>query len=250
MSNEIQNASIEPIRVNTIRNRIDYQTFNDIAQVSEQLTTSNVIALAKQLGCEDFLAYFIKNNKSNLAPYHNLYHTFNFINNAFQIYKDYENELTLNDAKALFIASLFHDFNHTAGLAKDKFNIFIAIEGLEDVAKKFVNFNDENEKEVFKTARILIRSTEFPYNAESALLLVNIMRDADMSQIVTDNFLQQNVLGLSKELNIPLEKFIDNQITFLQNVSFKTEYGRKAWGMKVIEKIKELKEIKTIIERI
>ena len=126
MSNEMQNASIEPIRVNTIRNRIDYQTFNYIAQVSEQLTTSNVIALAKQLGCEDFLAYFIKNNKSNLAPYHNLYHTFNFINNAFQIYRDYDCPLDSYDAETLFIASLFHDFNHTSGLARDKWNIIPA----------------------------------------------------------------------------------------------------------------------------
>lgn len=39
---------------------VDFKGFNVIDRVSEQLTTINVIALAKQLGCEDFLAYFIK----------------------------------------------------------------------------------------------------------------------------------------------------------------------------------------------
>lgn len=174
------------------------------------------------------------------------------INSAFQIYVDYNNPLDSEGAGSLFLACLFHDFGHTGGHtgghARDKWNISIAIEGLEEAIKACVSLRDGTDEAIVDFARYLIRETQFPYkHGSSGTFFVDIIRDADMSQIVTDNFLQQNVLGLSKELGIPLEKFIDNQIAFLRGVIFRTRYGKKVWSSCVVDKIKELEELKSIM---
>lgn len=242
---------------------------------------SDVLYIADRFNCKDFLSYVVLHNKSNSAPYHNLYHTFTVTSNALKIFFDYHiGEVTLgvnnydkldksetdvrgftllDRARHLYVAALFHDFNHTAGKAKDSFNIAIACDALSDCMSNMKlqpNFYFLNKPDIeqeitgfYQAVTRLIKGTQFPYTypPEDDVDLA-MLRDADLSQIATDNYFQQNVIGLSTELDKPLLTFIDNQISFLKSVNFNTTYATKHWGPIVADKLDELEDMKELLK--
>jgi len=191
------------------------------------------------------ICFIIENNKGNYNPYHNYEHLITVYNSAMEIAKkelftfEYEeNEIILA------ISSLFHDFNHLGIKTNDKNNIALAIEGFELFYKDNIEKINEIQKlEIIK----LIQSTEFPYKKNASAVLIKIIRDADMSSLFKDNFIFTGVFGLAKEFDIDIKTQIKNQINFLSNIKFNTDYCINKWDKIYPYKMDELIKLDTLL---
>lgn len=107
--------------------------------------------------------YVIKNNKSNLAPYHNLNHMLcvvKYCYNALEFMGILDDENT----ESLLLAALFHDFNHSMGRRDDSFNITQAKLGVIDFYETnnvLINLPFINE---------IIDATQYPYIIDNKYL--------------------------------------------------------------------------------
>lgn len=147
---------------------------------------------------------------------------------------------------------MLHDFNHSQGLHPDKENVAVSIREWVRIASPL-----ESTEFINKVSSI-ISYTEYPYDPDTVGVEYNpdihdtdtylkmILRDADLSQICTDNFLQQNVLGLSKELNIPLRQFLLGQWQFVKDLKWHTPQAKKLYDKYMQNNI--MSELKFIIQ--
>jgi hypothetical protein len=194
---------------------------------------------------EKAIRFIIENNKGNYNSYHNYEHLLTVYNSVMEIAQNelFSNKLESNKT-ILELSSLFHDFNHLGIKTDDQNNIDLAIEGFE----QFYNQNKEEITESQKSEIIrLIQSTKFPYNENSNDILINIIRDADMSSLFKDNFIFTGVFGLAKEFNIDIKQQVKNQIKFLNNIRFNTKYCIKKWYEIYSYKIGELIELDNLL---
>lgn len=174
----------------------------------------------------------VMNSKSlSENPYHNAYHTACMIVNAAEAFRWYWNRQgeKLTNPNALIRACLYHDVGHTAGKRPDSINIIIATTTLLN-----------NRPNDFEAAKI-IQVTEFPFIREPVSLEEKIIRDCDLMQMLEPDWLEQIFVGLYTELlnnpkfaDLTPEKFVELQISFLENAKFYTEWfektKRKAWN--------------------
>jgi hypothetical protein len=168
----------------------------------------------------DYLAYFIKNNKGNLNPYHNLYHMQCVVENVSILTSG--SGLDEEDVRKLLIAAIFHDFNHTTNKDTESNNIEDAIQGLQECCTAL--------GEEFHASYVnLIQSTSYPYINEAFDLSYSeqILRDADMLQCFDKNYIQQVAIGLSNEWKMDMVKSLDVQYNYVSNVEFCTPIGRE-----------------------
>ena len=187
------------------------------------------------------LNYIIKNSNSNYAPYHNLNH--NITVSLFSYYLGKSEKLNEIDFSELLIASLFHDFNHSAGKKNDSNNINEAKKGISEFLKEYPIENVSLGK-----INKILDATEFPYKIKNEDLNIQqkIIRDADLCQLFESNRLQSNFLGLQKEAGITLEEQIKRQEVFYKNLNFNTEMGKKLgerFKKEINEELNYLKEI-------
>ena len=174
------------------------------------------------------LRYVFDNNSANYLPYHNLNHIMQMMKYAHMLIhkgpsiSDYNKLLLLT-------AAIFHDFNYDPTLETDALRIQAAKRGLAT----FIHKN--NMSELIEESRVckLIDATEYPYVIPVDELTYGqmILRDADFMMIFEPNFTHQIIFGLAKELNISIEEMVNKQRSFLENITFNTEYGREYRNM-------------------
>ena len=73
----------------------------------------------------------------------------------------------------------------------------------------------------------IIDATQYPYILEpdEMDLKQQIIRDADLMQVFEPNWIQQLMLGLCSEMDIPMDKMIPGQKDFLMKAQFNTNWG-------------------------
>jgi hypothetical protein len=179
------------------------------------------------------LSWISKNNEGSVNPYHNNEHLSDIYKNCIEI-SNYEN---IDDANNLLVAALFHDVNHSGGKYTDDVNI-------KNSVNSFLQFCYEN-KDIIKKYNIdinlvseLIKCTQFPYTVDPKNKLEEILRDADRSILFNDDFddtYKKVIVGISKEQNISIRKQLENQIKFVENLKYYTQYMNN--------KLKRLKDI-------
>lgn len=181
------------------------------------------------------VSYIIANNTGNTNPYHSFEHGANVFLHCVEAIEYHE--LPEKEAKNLLIAALFHDFNHSAGEMTDDVNISNAKMGVEEWAK-------EETDGIIDVDLIysMIDATQFPYQVDSNALNLpqQILRDADMGSIFTDNWFQTIMLGLSGEAGTGFEAFIEQQKNFMTNMKANTEWFRKTKMPMLQEKLDDL----------
>jgi hypothetical protein len=150
----------------------------------------------------------------------------------------YRETLSQREMRNLLIAALFHDFDHTGKSGPDSINISKAITGLVE------NLLYEDEPHLLAITR-LIRATEFPYTvpADKLNLSGQIIRDADMSQSLTQAWIQQTIFGLSEEWNKPPLEVLKMQVPFHKNLEFYTDWAKQEFPPEVVkQRINEAQE--------
>lgn len=167
------------------------------------------------------LAYVQIENPSNLVPYHNLDHCLTVVKWCGRLASI--TNLPEEEEKALVLAALFHDFNHSAGQEEDSINIARALVGLN----RFCDIHHVDEK-IRDLAIENIRVTQFPFVFEPATLAQKIIRDADILQSLEPNRVEVLVDGLRKEIEVKLKRkisrseFCENQVSFLEGIKLYT----------------------------
>ncbi|MEI6835276.1 MAG: hypothetical protein WCK59_00385 [Candidatus Falkowbacteria bacterium] len=171
-------------------------------------------------------------------PYHNLRHLMYVVCQVYvggKFMKYYE--LTSNRSfRALLIAAMFHDYAHSGVMGHDKDEVDRSV--LE--AKKYLLKSDMDlEDEVTN----FIRATQFPYVECKQNLGVDIIRDADMSQLFDDEWIQQVILGLSLEMKITPLQMLQSQLVFIPAMTFHTKWAKESFSPLVDVRLMEVKKM-------
>ena len=94
----------------------------DAINNSEDLYTGDLRYYFKQL--------FYSRGANN--PYHNIRHSLDVFLKGYDAIKYYGN-IPMDDARALLIACMLHDFNHSGRAGNDDLNIELAIRGIDKI---------------------------------------------------------------------------------------------------------------------
>ena len=209
---------------------------------AKQVELSIIEIINKHASLQKAFKYVFFNNKNNYAPYHNLNHLLTVTKHVY-FGLEFENLLNTKNAKELLLAAMFHDVNHSLGQKTDAENIAVAKKSLLNFIRKEKIFADV----AFMFSAI--EATEYPYTVLSKDLDVfhKIIRDADMMQLFELNWIQQSILGISKEQNISLSKFIKGQQKFLASVKFSSAYGKQMKKLKWAQLKKEIQLLEKIV---
>jgi len=191
------------------------------------------------------MKYIISDNLGNFNPYHNFNH------NLFVADTSYNNGLSHNlpesDLIILIIAGLFHDMGHIGNNKQDdSVNIKIAISMLDDFY--YETLHDWDSIDINRVHN-LIYATKFPYYDDMSVeLLEEIIRDSDMLYTFNYDYFQNIILGLAKEFNMNVYDRLVQQIPFIENMKFYTDYANNIYNENVAVLIDELKNYKSILK--
>lgn len=165
--------------------------------------------------------YILLNNKSNDNPYHDLNHLLTVMKYCYQGAK--KENVTGKALKELLITAIFHDVNHSGGKKSDEENIKMSKKAI----KEFVESEDIDVS--LESMDEIIEATQYPYviEADDLNVMQSIIRDADLMQVYEYNWIQQNIGGLSSELNMDFIDFLKPQRKFLESAEFNTDWGKE-----------------------
>jgi len=186
-------------------------------------------------------SFIFKNVTDN--PYHNNSHLISVFDNVLKMCKYYN--IKNGDKTSLGLAAIFHDFKHNGKMGHDDVNIKKAIKGFDTW---FYRLDEEYQSSIDKDKVYkFIKCTEFPRKNKPISLEESIIMDADMLSAYTTDWPNTTIIGLSKEYNITVKQQIDNQIKFIKELEFYTDYAIKIHNDKRDKLINELIYLKQII---
>ena len=207
-----------------------------------------------QIVSNDFVVYpgnlkgyfkVVFNNARNLFnPYHNFRHLFDVLWKCHDACRFYNEKLPPSVRRNLLIAAMFHDFDHSGRVGSDDLEIQRALRGL----KKHILPEDSA---AFEAIAAMIQATEFPYkvSSEGLPLALQILRDADLSQVFSTAWIQQVVFGLSAEMGVTPMEILKMQGGFLGHLKFSTEWATVRFGENAIQsKMKEAEAMISFLE--
>ena len=205
----------------------------DAINNSEDLYTGDLRYYFKQL--------FYSRGANN--PYHNIRHSLDVFLKGYDAIKYYGN-IPMDDARALLIACMLHDFNHSGRAGNDDLNIELAIRGIDKIL---------HDKDSWLRGTIcdLIKQTEFGPEGhvdKRPDFYGKIMRDADLSQACSTAWIRLVVFGLAKEMQLPPATMLRMQADFLSKVKFESEWGKEKFTLIIAEKIQEAKDLVAILD--
>lgn len=164
-------------------------------------------------------------------PYHNLRHMCSVLYLCYEALKFYGHDAIPHPyARALLIAAIFHDFDHTGEAVADEVNIDRAIAAL----RHHILPEDRPYLDLIESH---IRITEYPHKVPHGELSLTqqILRDADMADALSSGWIQHVILGLSKELNIERLEMLGKEEEFLSKLHFNTVWARDRYPQVAIE---------------
>ena len=181
-----------------------------------------------------------------LAPnihhgYHGLRHMLHVLWACYEAVRHYLalGGITKREARNLLIAALFHDYDHVGRGGNDAVNIVRAIAALRE------HVMPEDEPYLEEIIAI-IEATEFPHKdlGDSPSLSQLIVRDADISQVFGPAWIGIILAGFGSELGKTPIEMLEQQIGFLSEVEFHTDFGKVYFGERaIVAKIAETKAL-------
>lgn len=182
--------------------------------------------------------------KNVMLGYHNIDHMFHVTGQLYDAIGFYK--ISWRTARNLLIAWLFHDYNHSWGKLSDSENIAIALQGLH---KAILAQDKQYEKEI----GILIAATERPHKNPKAIsaqrILIDIIRDADMTQCLSPTWIKDIIFGLQQEQGKTYKDGFISQLIFLKSLSFKTQWAKQKFNEPLCKRIQELEWRQRIIHQ-
>lgn len=162
----------------------------------------------------------------NPVPYHNVEHMRAVANIAMRIYYSIymPGKVANTQAKLLFLAASFHDFNHAGRKdVPDSENIAKAIEAFRTF---YQSVEPNNHDFTIEYVSNLIAVTEYPFIKEPVTLTEMIIRDADLL-MVSEPDAHAFIEGLDEELERPTKTSIKDISKWLEEQTFYTVTGKE-----------------------
>lgn len=181
----------------------------------------------------DAIDYVQRNNPGRINPYHNTDHMFHVARLALLIYSRESKNGCLGSQLALFVAAMFHDYNHSAGILSDDENIEAAVKA----ATWYLHVS--NLKDLIPTVEAAIRCTRYPYIKEPESLIEKCLRDADVLYPAAMRDADLVMVALKNEMNVSRElrneKPLDKAEVFEMQKNFNpvifTHCGQEWWSV-------------------
>ena len=186
----------------------------------------------------DLKAYFkivFGSAQNVLLPYHNFRHMLHVLWLCYQAAAFYGPKLTGRECRHLFIAALFHDFDHSGLAGNDDLNVERSVRAMK---KHLLPFDAGYVGHIEQ----IIRATEYPHTVPSAdlPLVCQIIRDADLAQALSPAWIQHVVFGLAAEWGKKPIEVLGMQAAFHRNLKFHTEWAQTQFPQSAIdEKVSE-----------
>lgn len=207
------------------------------------VTISSIILNRDDLYEGDLNHYYklLVNSGGNFNPYHNLRHVQHVLWLCYDACVYYRKELTPRKIRSKLIAAMTHDIGHSGDNRPDCVQV--------DTAVRWITENiHPDDKPYLPEIVAMVRSTEHPHKEGFVGLGYDILRDADLSQALSDTWIHQ-MLGLGKEKGWTPRETMERQVAFLNNLQFKTRWARKKFPHAMIaSKISEAKELAICLE--
>ncbi len=182
-------------------------------------------------------------------PRHNFCHGTDVLEAGYEAARHHEFSEKFGKDKclALLIAHVLHDIGHSGRMGNDKQEVKRAIEIIR------VIILPEHEI-LLPDIEMFVGGTEFPHDisfpaadaSEYIRLGVDIIRDADMTPLFKEDWLQTIVFGLSAEMGITPLQMLREQPTFISDLHFYTSYFQALYNKNVINQ--KLEEVHTWIK--
>lgn len=159
-------------------------------------------------------------NPSANAPYHNAGHCCTVALNCLSGAKHYA--LSQENLKLIFLAGLYHDYDHTQGECADDINIARAIKGMRYWCSEL----DDMDEQAMASIEDMIQSTIVPASlfTTKRSLCQSIICDADHMQYLEPDA-KTFMAGLEKEMGIPVTD--DSTSIFLSQYKARTDWGQQ-----------------------
>ena len=224
-------------------------TGNPLAAAMAKLAEAKLMVDVEQLA--DFFDYralfdYVKtNNPSANLPYHNNQHQFLVALTTWRLVSVGKWNIPMYDigdlpfyAKDLFVAALFHDYNHTGGREDDSANIMRALDAMWDWSKMYDPGQSYFDPDLVAN---LIMATQFPWQAHTYDEagfddMRDILRDADILASAEIAGFSMPITGLPVELEHKLGKVLSptemvaGQHDFMTKLQLHTEPGKVMWA--------------------
>jgi HD superfamily phosphodiesterase len=190
-------------------------------------------------GLEYYIQDLILNNQGKFNPYHNTNHCIT-VAKASKELGELEG-LPNEDIRTLIITALYHDIHHKGSHSKeDSENITLALEHVRKVLLP-------EDKDRIQEIEELIKSTEylgdrFKYPSDELSLPQKILRDADLTSVVEDDWFQMVFHGLAEESGSEIDSaWVKKQIEFNNSIEWQTNSGKRKAERKLPSIIEDLK---------
>lgn len=178
-------------------------------------------------GLQAVHAYLSLANKSADVPYHNSDHILTVTKYCGRLAGMHR--VPLESEKALIVAAMFHDFNHSGGTKSDTENVAEAIRAMTEFFDAHPTLLLPEEREI---AIQCVECTVFPFIVEPVLEVQKIIRDADLLQstevdfehILCDNLRAE--ISVTRGEKISRKEFAKGQAAFLNNITMYTMAGQ------------------------
>ena len=131
----------------------------------------------------------------------------------------------------ILIASITHDIDHSGQADHDDLNIIRALRALEH------HVLPVDRPYLPEIGNLIRDATQHPYRipGEKLPLPAQILRDADLSQGLSEVWIQQVVFGLAAEQGVSPLKILESQWHFYDSFTFSTKWAREKFPPSVIE---------------
>lgn len=161
---------------------------------------------------EEFVSEAYRSGQKNQFPYHNLSHTQNVVNHAFEIAAHYE--LSEKDITILGLAAWFHDIGHLYTTPENHEQKSV------EIMQKFMETHQESPGFTDEIAEVIMATDQ---TREPSTLLQQIIRDADTYHFGTKDFKDTN-------------KLVKQEYELRGNTAIKTN-----WNAEALKRLKEHK---------
>lgn len=192
------------------------------------------------------LRYYFKlvfNSPNASNPYHNFRHNIYVTCVTYECAKALRFHMIMGKEKfrALLIAALLHDYDHSYFMIDDSVDVSNAIKAMEE---KLLG----EDLMICSEIRDYISETEYPRIKHGFSLGGSILRDADASQSLGDVWMQQIIFGLATEMKISPVELLKKEIDYLSNLKFETSWARENFGSMIPARIREVNEYLSILK--
>ncbi|MEO8399085.1 MAG: HD domain-containing protein [Ignavibacteriaceae bacterium] len=183
-----------------------------------------------------FVAELFKKKLTKHHYYHNFIHTNEVVEVCSEIAKHYN----VNDAdfEILLLAGWFHDSGYS-------FSSYNHEEKSAKIAEEFLILENYNKNKIEKVTKLILSTTD---NHKPQNIFEEIIHDADLAHIGRKEFKRKGEL-LRMEWEYLLDKkfndfeWANNQLEFLSNKNFYTDYAKKKYKKRLIKNIIEERKI-------